>query len=324
MPLPSINDVHVDSLRTEMSIAYVQQPNRFVADKIFPLLRVDKQSDKYAVWSKADFMRRQMRKIGDSDPAPEMSFGVDTSNTFYCHTYGGKKFLSDRGKANYDTPLNADRATVNFVTQQALIERDARVAAAVWTTGIWGTDSTPGTLWSAGSSDPIGDMRTGIRTVATNTGYRPNTLTLGADTWDILQDHSDLLDRIKHTQTGVVTEDLLANILKLDKVVVAEATYNSASAGATATMTELFGAKHALLTYSASAPSHDEPSAGYTFSWSEFDNVTGGDSVSMAGAAAIKTWREDDPDGEYFRAMMSFDPKVTASDCGYFFNGAVA
>lgn len=306
-----------------MSIAYMQAGNRFVADKVFPLLRVDKQSDKYAVWSKADFNRLQMTQIADGAPAPEMSFAVDTSNTFYCETYGGKKFLTDKQRANYDTPLKADRATVNFVTQQALLKRDAIVAGQIWSTGIWATDKVPGTLWSAASSDPIGDLRVGIRTISTESGQQANTLVLGADVWDTLADHSDLLDRIKHTQTGVVTTDLLANILELDTVVVATASYNTASAGVTASMSELFNPKHALLTYSAPEPSHDLPSAGYTFSWSEFDDVISGDSISGTGAAAIKTWRENDPDGEYFRALMSFDPKVTASDCGYFFNGAV-
>jgi len=318
MPLPSINDVHVDGLRTEMSIAYVQETDRFVAQKGAPLLPVDKQSDKYAIWSKADFMRRQMRKLADGDASPRMSFAVDTSNSYYCDTYGGKKILTDRRRANYDTPLKADRATVNFITQQALIERDYQFSQAAFKTGVWATDKTPANLWDATNGDPVGDMRTAVRTISTSTGRRPNTLVLGASVWDTLQDHADFLDRVKYTQKGVVTEDLVAQLFGLKNVVAAEGVYNTASAGASATMSEIFTPKDALLIYAADAPSHDEPSALYTFSWSEFDQVKG------TGAAAIKTWRLDDPDAEAFRALMSFDVKVTASDCGYFFSGAVS
>jgi hypothetical protein len=317
MPLPTVADVHVDSLRTEMSVMYIQDEDSFVAQAGAPLLTVDKQSDKYAVWSKADYMRRQMRKIADGDPAPKMGFAVDTSNTFYCHTYGGKKFLSDRQRANYDTPLKADQASVKFVTQQGLIERDTAFAAAAWTTGVWGTDKTPTTEWDATNGDPIGDIRVGIRTIKRSTGRKPNTLIMGADVWDTIQDHADFTDRIKYTREAVVTEDLVARVFGLKNVRVADAVYNSAGAGATATMAEIFDPDDALLLYVADSPSHDEPSALYTFSWAEFDGIKG------TGAAAIKTWREDDPDGEFFRGMMSFDVKVVASDCGYFFRTAV-
>ena len=317
MPLPTVADVHVDTLRTEMSVMYIQSEDGYIAQAAAPLLTVDKQSDKYAVWSKADFMRRQMRKIADADPAPVMSFAVDTSNTYFANTYGGKKFLSDRQRANYDTPLKADQATVNFVTQQGLIERDFQFATAAWGTGIWGTDLTPSNEWDATNGDPIGDIRTGCRTIKKNTGRYPNVLVIGADVWDTIQDHADFTDRIKYTTEAIVTEDLVARVFGLKKVIVADSVYNSAGAGATATMSEIFDPDDALLMYVADAPSHDEPSALYTFSWSEFDGIKG------TGAAAIKTWREDDPDGEWFRGMMSFDVKVVASDCGYFFKTAV-
>jgi hypothetical protein len=302
-----------------MSIAYVQDNTKFVADKVAPLLSSDKRSDKYAIWSKADFLRRQMRQMGENDPAPEMSFAVDTSNTYYCKTYGGKKFLSDQQRANYDTPLKADRATVNFVTQQALIERDALWAANCFQASTWANDSTPATTWDSSSATPIDDMRTGIRTIKSSIGALPGKikLVLGADVWDKLQDHTTLLDRIKHTQTGVVTTDLLAQVLDIGDVVVAETIYNSSSAGAAGSYAEIFNPKDALLIYVTDSPSHDEPSGSYTFSWDQFDNVKDGN-------VAIKTWRQDDPDGEYFRAMLSFDPKVVATDCGYFFDGAVA
>jgi len=317
MPLPTVSDVHVDGLRTEMSVMYIQEEASFVAQAGAPLLTVDKVSDKYAVWSKADYMRRQMRKIADTDPAPVMSFAVDTSNSYYCDTYGGKKFLSDRQRANYDTPLKSDQATVNFVTQQGLIERDYQFASAAWTTGVWATDKTPSNEWDTTNGDPIGDIRVGCRTIKRSTGRKANTLIMGASVWDIIQDHADFTDRIKYTTEAIVTEDLVARVFGLKRVVVADAVYSTAGAGATVSMSEIFDPDDALLLYTADAPTHDEPSALYTFSWGEFDGIKG------TGAAAIKTWREDDPDGEWFRGMMSFDVKVVASDCGYFFRTAV-
>lgn len=96
MPQPTAQDVHVDTLLTNMSIMFTQDVEGYVADEVAPGVDVKKQSDKYAVWSKADFFRMQMQKIGDGDPAPEGGFDVDTSNNYFCDDWGLKKLLTDR------------------------------------------------------------------------------------------------------------------------------------------------------------------------------------------------------------------------------------
>lgn len=320
MPNPTINDVHVDSVRTEMSIAYMNQREFLAADAIAPILVVNKQSDLYAKYSRADFMRRQMGKVADSSSSPVMEFGIATE-AYYCQTYRGKAFLSDQKRSNATNEFELDKAYVEFVTHQALLEREAIVAANFWTTGVWGTDSTPGTKWSAASSDPYGDLRTGCRTIQQAIGHWPTDLIVGADVADELLDHADTLDRIKYSGTNQdpakVSLEQIAAILGLKRVTVAAAVNNTASAGATASMSPLYDTNDALLIYRPDTPSQFAPSGAYTFSWSPYDEVKN-------GAASIKTWRDDDPDGEWFRASMSFDPKVTASEAGYFFNEATA
>ena len=44
-PVPG--DLHVDGLLRNISLQYVNQLGDYVADKVFPLVFVDKQSDKY-------------------------------------------------------------------------------------------------------------------------------------------------------------------------------------------------------------------------------------------------------------------------------------
>jgi hypothetical protein len=54
---------------------------------------------------------------------------------------------------------------------------------------------------------------------------------LGADAITSLKNHPDIIDRIKYTQRGVVTEDLLASLFDVDKILVSYATQETSRSG---------------------------------------------------------------------------------------------
>ena len=62
-------------------------------------------------------------------------------------------------------------------------------------------------------------------------------------------------------------ENILAQILGLEQVVVLDSTYNAAGLGATADLQFVNNPKDALLLYTPDAPSITTPSAGYNFTW---------------------------------------------------------
>ena len=47
MPMLTPSAVHIDQPLTNLTIAYVQDQNAFIADKVFPVVGVERQSDKY-------------------------------------------------------------------------------------------------------------------------------------------------------------------------------------------------------------------------------------------------------------------------------------
>ena len=55
MPQPTQNQVHVDAILTNISVAYMQKQENFIANKVFPIVPVDKQSDKYFSYTKNDW-----------------------------------------------------------------------------------------------------------------------------------------------------------------------------------------------------------------------------------------------------------------------------
>ena len=57
MAEPTLGSVHVNRPLTNISQAYIQDSADFVADKIFPVVPVQKQSDRYFVYTKGDWFR---------------------------------------------------------------------------------------------------------------------------------------------------------------------------------------------------------------------------------------------------------------------------
>ena len=58
-------------------------------------------------------------------------------------------------------------------------------------------------------------------------GFAPNIAVMGAYVMAALKKHADIIDRIKYTQRGVVTEDLIATLFDVDELFVSYATVAS-------------------------------------------------------------------------------------------------
>ena len=152
--------------------------------------------------------------------------------------------------------------------------------------------------------------------MAEKTGFRPNKLTIGPEVWSKLVDHPDILDRIKYTQKGVVSMDLIAGLLDLDRVMVGWGTRDTAAEGGTAAY-DFYWGKSALLTFSPSSPGLMIPSAGYTFSWT---GLLGSGSMGNR----IKSFRLERNASDRTEGEMAYALKTVSPDLGVFFDAAVA
>ena len=315
MPQPTVSDVHVDAILTNMSVAYMQEAYAFVASRAFPQINVQKQSDKYFTYSQADFFRDQVQLRADGTQSAGTGYSLSTE-TYSAEVYALHKDIGDQVRANSDVPLDPDMDATRFLTQQMLIRQEVEWAAAAFTTGVWGTDSTPGTLWSAASSTPIADVEAGKNTVLTNTGYVPNTLIMSYKVFSALMDNADIVDRIKYTSQESVTEDLLARLFNVDRVLIMAGTYNTAAEGATASYSQV-GDRDALLCYTPTNPGLMVPSAGYTMVWS-------GLSAGMGTSSAISRFRMEAEKADRIEIEAAWDTKIVSSALGYFFSNPVA
>jgi hypothetical protein len=317
MPQPTQSDVHVDAILTGISVAYMQEADHFVAGKVFPSVPVSKQSDKYFTYTQEDFFRDEVQYRADGTESAGSGYGLST-DSYSANVWALHKDIGDQTRANADAPLNMDQDATRFLAQQMLIRQERDWATNYFGTSIWGTDSTPSTLWSAANSDPIGDVQAGINTVLTNTGYRPNVGVCSYAVFSILKNHSEIVERYKYTTSESMTTDLIARVLGLDELHVMGSIVNSADEGASASYAQI-GDKDMLLAYRPASPGLMQPSAGYNFSWTGLANSGG-----IGTSTSVSRFRMDHLRADRLEIQSAWDYKVVSSALGYFFSNCVA
>ena len=315
MPQPTQSQVHVDAILTNMSVAYMQEADSFVASRVFPTVNVAKQSDKYFTYTQADFYRDQAIERADGTESAGSGYGLST-DTYSSAVYALHKDIGDQVRANSDSPLDPDMDATRFLTHQMLIRQERDWASTNFTTGVWGTDNTPGTLWDASGSDPIANIETGKNTILSNTGYLANTLVLSYKAYSVLKNHTDIVDRYKYTSAESISPDLMARIFEVDRVFIMKGVYNSAAEGATASYSQI-GDKDALLCYVAPQAGLMTASAGYNFVWT---GVGGG----LGTSTAVSRFRMDHLRSDRLEIESAWDFKVVGSPLGYFFSNPVS
>ena len=325
MPQPTQSQVHVDAILTNISVAYMQRAENFIADKVFPVVPVDKQSDKYFTYDKNDWLRDEAQVRTDGTESVGSGYNISTA-TYYADVFAIHKDVGDQTRANADAPINVDREAAEFVTHRLLTRREIQFNNDFMSDGVWGTSATgvaagPSTdefvQWSNyTTSDPIEDIEAGKADILSVTGLEANTLVLGYDVFRQLKNHPDLVDRIKYTSSQTITEDMLARMFDIDRVLVSKSIKATNAEGATAAYSFTTG-KNALLCHVADAPGLLTPSAGYTFQWT-------GVSQGLGTTIGTSSFRLESLKATRIEAELAFDNKVVGADLGYFFGSAVA
>lgn len=314
MPRPTLEDVHVDALLSNVSTAYIQDDNHFISTQAFPAVSVNKKSDLFRTYDKGDFLRTESKVLGPGATANERGYDIST-DTYDATPKAIAKFIGDMEMANNDVDDLMEIATM-LLTKDLLMDKEADWMTSFFSASVWDTDVTPANLWDTGTSaDILGDVSTGKQTILANTGFEPNTLVLDYRVFEEIRQNADVKDQFKYTSSRSLSVDMLAGYLDVERILIAKGVRNSANVGA-ADSVDFISGKHALLCYVPSVASTMSPSAGYTFSWSGWGPVGTG--------LEVRQIREDKRRGTTVDVAWAYDHKLVGSDLGYFFENVIS
>lgn len=321
---PTPGDVHVNKWLTNVSVAYMETDEEFISSQVFPNIPVGNKSDIYPIFDKDVWFRDEMRKRPAGTETEGIGWG-STQGTYNAEEYGLHHDIPDPRRRNSDSVFKTDAIGTRLLTKMAQIRREVQWVSSYFKTGVWTKDRTgvssgpTGTQflqWDQSAADPIKDVLTDKIKMQELTGFAPNTLVLSPYVYNSLRFNSLIMDRIKYTQRGVITAELLASLFEVKRVLIPTGIVNAAKEGLAASYGFMFG-KHAFLCYSVDSPSIEMPTAGYTFSWTGLYG-------NSAWGGRVKKYRMEQLASDRIEIEMAYDMRVIAPDLGVFYSGAVA
>lgn len=318
---------------TNMALAYYQSAANYFAKAIFPICPVDQSSDNYYIFDKEDLLRDSwQRKPAYGKVAPAVaSEHADTYNCKVDQMIMGIDQIRQTDLQRRQGPTIRDPRIqrTKTIAEQANIHQDVLFAEGFFKAGVWGNElaGVDNTTHSSGqfikfsndNSDPIKFIDEQKTAVNETTGRTPNRLALGAHVYDALKAHPAILERVKFggstPNPATVTENVLAQLFGVEKLVVLRSIMNKAPMGAEADMGYIGDPDAFLLAYATNSPSVDEPSAGYIFTW---DMLGDGQILPILNYLGTPGTHS-----EYVEGLMANDMRKTADDLAVFFKEAV-
>ena len=295
MPLKS--QLHVDKLLSQISVKYANA--EFIADRAFPVLPVENDTDKYRIYQRN--FRLPEANRADKAKSKEFQFEVSTA-TYSLKYFALKDYVTDNAIRNYDiADLRAD--TVENLTDAMLRIREKQVAD-LFTSTSWSLNvSLAATAqWSSNTvtSNPVPQFDTAATTIIQNSGQRPNYAIIPRNGYVAAKSHVSILDRVKYTSSEM-TPKILQGLLDVEELLVPIASYDTSNEGLTESITSIWD-DNAFLGYKPNRASPLKPSAGYIFQLNE---------------PMVKRWRDEEIAADAIEVNMKYVAKVVSSLSGY-------
>lgn len=335
MPLLTPSQVHVDVPLTNLTVAYAQDREGFVADKVFGTVSVSKQSDKYYIYDREGLRDGDVKILAPRTEVQRVGMSVST-DSYYADVRGLGMDFDEQTLANEDEMLETRAQGAEVLMEKILIDRETRWANAFFNTGIWGTDingvasgAVAGTSiihWDDyTNSTPIIDVTYLHRLFKLKSGgYKANTMTVSRAVRDALVNNPAILARLNGgatvSNTALVTNAKLAEIFDVEAFLVMDAVSNTAAEGLTDAI-DFIGGDNVLLSYKPASMGRRTPASGAIFTWDSIPGVSGlGITVESFSDDALKRQQVE----ELIQVKCADDMKVVGADMGLFINGAIS
>lgn len=319
MPGPIVKELLTSVPLQNVSVQY--RNKGYIGDRVFPIIDTANPKAKITKYLKGAWFRNEAALRAAGARAKRGSFPT-TEVSLSTKEYAFAKEITDEDRKNAALPnapaLKPEQDAIEFCLQKIDLYKEIVIAQLIkdttWIDGNAAGEDAGG-LWAAsGSNTFLVDIMTGQKAIQAATGMKANVLLLDYGTFMSLKQESTILEKIKYTQRGVLTVDLLAALLELDEVLVGEALVNVAKETKAGTewsaqkIWEVNATKGmGFLFHRASAPGLKTPSSGYQVRLLQ----EGG------GVRRLSTWREAAEHQDVYEAAEESDIVVTGSDLAY-------
>ncbi|MBX3045141.1 MAG: major capsid protein [Candidatus Kapabacteria bacterium] len=188
----------------------------FVSNLILPEVRVAKQSGKYPIFGN-EHMRINDTSRPLKSPIKQMPLDDWTMKEFLLESFGLEAAMDYLEIEASSEVLDLEKYAMNSILDSIELQKEYKAVELLTSASTYSNDHYlglgAGEHFNDSSSDPITILRDAMETIRMKINRKPNIMVFGQPTFNALQNHPKLLELIKYTQIGIVTEDLIETLL---------------------------------------------------------------------------------------------------------------
>ncbi|MBU1741978.1 MAG: hypothetical protein KKC37_10550 [Proteobacteria bacterium] len=259
-------DVHIDAPLSGAAMEY--RPRGFIADQVFPIVDVPKQSDVYFVWNKDKSRQAPISTVRAPVTAPKVIQPDVSSGTYYAQNYALRTYYSIEEAANADVfDLKAKRAS--FLQDALMLDYEIRIANQVNSTSNVGASAACASAWTDPANDnPPLDLMNQIETFENDTGFPVTQVVFGKYAWQNFRKADETRRYINPFGLGgpPATSDQVQALFEVERILVGGAYQDIGPEGGANSLAAIWG-WNVLLQHAPQTPAMDRPSLGYSLRW---------------------------------------------------------
>lgn len=303
-------NTYQDPLLTNVSVKYTNPGVSFIAERLFPQVRVQKKTGIYFTYDKSNLKASDDVRTGKAR-ANRVDYELTKTPYGPLVEHSLEYGIEDDEMEQYDSPHNARVDATETLTEKMLINKEKKLATMLTDVAIvtQNVTLTGGDKFSDyANSNPFDVIQTAKNTIQKNGLLQPNTCTMSYEAWAVMQHHPDLLERIKYSERGIITEDIFKALFGFQNLLIGSAVENTGEDGAADAMSYIWG-KNMILSYVSPTPKLKAVSAGYH--------------LQLKDARTIDWWDERPVKTQFVRITDYFDPHIVAQEAIYLIKDVV-
>lgn len=307
--MPYGGNRYVSKYLTNYATKYSNE--EYIADKIFSSdIPVMQETGRIPVFNYDRRLEVTIRPNGM--PANMATWGMSfTSYNVVEHAI--KDIVTDRDRKNSDPAVQVELATVENLKDIILLRQEMQAAdlffGSNWSNVVTNTSATS---WRSNTttSNMIGNILSATGVILRWSGKSPNTGIFGWRVYESARENPQNYARIMYTDRAIITPEIMASMLDIDKLLIGKASYNTALEGAANTTTFMWG-NLAWLGYMDPSPGLRKVSAALRLR-------VDGNSMPYQ----VKKWREEELSGDYVEVSSMSAPIAVATLAAFLWSAA--
>jgi hypothetical protein len=291
----------------------------FISDQVLPPFPVNKVTGTFKVIPVEALLaeRDTARASGGTYSRQKYKFEEDN---YTCREHGAEEVVDDRDVAIHKSFFQAEVLATSRARGAVMLNREIRVAAAVFNTSTW-TGATLTTAvssaWSGPvSSQPVQDVFAASEKIFEGTGLQANSLVLNRKVLQYLRNCDEVVERLKYSKVvnpAKITVEDLAELLFPDvpgaRLIVAGAPRNTLNAGqASVSMARIWSDAYAFVARISDSTDLADPCVGRTLHF-----VSDGSELPCK----IETYRSEDRRSDIVRCRHDVAEKILYTGAGH-------